>query len=216
MNLLPASLLSSELRTKSWDRARQKKRGFRGSGIRGLTARDNIFSALKAAAQHYGMHSDAEHSAGLVIGMIGIENMNIEYLAAALYLYNTYREAIPEQSTNKAENITPEMFLDKTTAMTRIRARLEGTSRSGVAKRDLWPERKTNILTYFYSIMLHLSGNNGNFKPSEAYKRFLDQEEEEEAENEAEALEAIEEDADPEPEPELDDVDEAEFASFEF
>lgn len=212
MNQLPEALFPSVFRTQTQSRG-QKKRGHQGSGIRGLTPRDNILNALKAATQHYGMHSDAENSAKLVIGMVGIENMNIEYLAAALYLYNTYQEVIPKSSTNKASKITPKMFEDETSSMKRIRLRLESISRSGVPKKDVWPDRKANILTYFYAIMVHLSGPHVDFKPSEAYKRQVKKEEEEEDDVDADALEEVDDDADETANPADADDD---LVSFEF
>ena len=205
MNELPDALLPTLFRNQPL--RTQKKRTYQGSGIRSQTPKDGIFAAIKTAIQHYGMVSDSENLAKLVAGMVGIENMNVEYLAAALFLYSTYREYFPENSTNKASKITPDMFEDNTSAMKKINARLEAISRSAVPKKDIWPARKVNILTYLYAILIHRSGTHVDFKPSEAYRWQAEKQKKEQEEEEEEISEDAEEEEEELPEQPEDDGD---------
>jgi hypothetical protein len=135
------------------DKGRQRTKVTRGSGYKHMTVRDNVLNNLKGALQSYSSASDAEHSARSLGGMLYIENLNMEHMAATLHLYGAYQGDFNIYSGETfdplADNgITPEMFFDDTHVMKRIRSKLEKTSRGVAERKDAWIRRKVGILGY--------------------------------------------------------------------
>jgi hypothetical protein len=189
MNDIPSTLTYTEsIFRKQWDlKLYQKQRRFvRGTGYKGLTPGDAMLGSIKNGLQSYSMHSDAERLGKLVVKMVGIESKNIEYLSAAIFLYNTYSN---ELETSK--DISKEMFDDDTPAIKKIREKLDKAQRN-TDKKDAWTARKINILAYLTSIIDHIAEGQEDFQPSQAYnqqqlkKKEKEVEEDEEAEEEAE------------------------------
>lgn len=176
MNNIPSDLIYKipEAR-KQWESKieQRKSRSNRGPGFRGLTQADAIFSYIKNGLQSYGIHSDAEKLAKSIVKMVGIENKNIEYLSAAIFLYNIHSSEL-----EKTSDITPEMFNDKTPAMIKIREKLD----KGSETKSLWVNRKINILAYLSSIIEHIAEGQEDFKPSQVYSKYEKEDEEVEEE----------------------------------
>jgi 1,2-phenylacetyl-CoA epoxidase PaaB subunit len=186
MNDIPSDLTYKvSAARKNWNvKAEQKKRANKGSNYRGLTIGDAILSNIKNGLQSYGIHSDAEKLGKLVVRMVGIENKNIEYLSAALFLYNTYSGDIETSA-----DINQEMFDDDTPSMKKIRDKLAKGNETEI----IWTMKKINILTYLTAAINHISEGQEDFKPSQAYHQARTKSEEEDQEV-AEELEEDQED----------------------
>lgn len=174
MNNIPSDLTYKVPQPrKIWDLKEQKKRGNKGSNYRGLTIGDAILSNIKNGLQSYGIHTDAEKLGKSVVKMVGIENKNIEYLSAALFLYNTYSAEIETSA-----DISQEMLDDSTPSMRKVKDKLSKSNET----ENQWIMKKVNILTYLTAITNHISEGQEDFKPSQAYvhARTVSEEEDEE------------------------------------
>lgn len=162
MNDIPSDLTYKvSAARKHWNaKVEQKKRGNKSSNYRGLTVGDAILTNIKNGLQSYGIQNDAEKLGKLVVRMVGIENKNIEYLSAALFLYNIYSSDI-----ETITDIDKGMLDDKTAPMKKIRSKLD----RGTDTKNLWLNKKINILTYLTAIVSHISEGQEDFKPSQAY-----------------------------------------------
>lgn len=190
MDDIPATLNYVEpKKEKPWN-YRKKPFYIRGTGLGGLTIKDNVLASLKSTLNTYPSMSGAESLAKSVVGMVGIENMNIDFLAAALYLYNVYHEDFPDE--NMLDGIKAEMFEDNTATMKKIKEKLDKIARVSSEKSDEWIKRKINILAYLKGVLTYLSRSHLDFIPSQAYmekevkRGKMEKEEEEEAEQEVE------------------------------
>jgi gas vesicle protein len=201
MEEIPSTLIFTEgKKNKPWDFGRRSKY----MGGNGLTPKDAILSSLRSVLNTYPSITGAETLAKSVVGMLGIENMNIDFLAATLYLYNIYRDDFSDE--DMLEDIKPEMFDDSTATMKTIKEKLDKIPRLNIEKGNEWIRRKINILAYLRNILTYLSKTHLDFVPSQAYEekevraRKEQKQEEEEVEQEVEDDEAetgnIDEDSD--------------------
>src|SRR5579872_3575290 len=67
-------------------------------------AKEAVLNNLKTSLQPYGIAGDLERLSRNVITMVGVENMNMDYLAAAIYLYRTYQDSF----SSDGEGVTPD------------------------------------------------------------------------------------------------------------
>jgi len=169
---------------------KQRIRSSQSSGFRGLSAKDNMLKNLTNVLQTYPVQSEAESLAMSVMGMEGIQNMNVEYLSAALYLYKVYGNSYSTSKKSKSLKITPKMFDDETNPIKIIKDRLNKSIKISSEKRerDLWVRRKQNIFVYFQTIIKFLAEEHIKYIPSETYskQRLKQQEEDEEDEEDLE------------------------------
>jgi hypothetical protein len=120
--------------------------------------------SLKNILKEYPIGNYNEKYASLVSGIEDIEVLNMNYLAAALYIYRSYEETFSEGG-NIVEEITPQMFKNTTKPMLTIKGMLEKKieepkDSTEATLKDLWIKRKENILIYLYKILIYFSEEN--------------------------------------------------------
>jgi hypothetical protein len=132
---------------------------------------DKILKDLTSLLQKYSIRNEAETLARSILNMDGIVNMNVQYLAAALYLYHSYESQLNKKKGNKILNITSSMFED-TLYMKTIRDQLKEPNKitDSEKKEEFWIRQKQNILIYLENILTYYSEEHELYKPSLVYK----------------------------------------------
>lgn len=188
--LPPLTHFTGDPRRRPWDKS-NRTRYTRTISSRPQAAKEAVLNNLKTCLQPYGMAGDLERLSRNVITMTGVENMNMDYLAAAIYLYRTYQEAY----SSKGGGTTADMFVDSTSPMKKIAIRLNSVYKNPDEKK-IWPTRKVNILTYLETIVGYLQENNTKFESSSAYNKRKLKEAKEKAKEKDEASEEVDEEED--------------------
>jgi hypothetical protein len=155
-------------RQEMFGKKKIRSRNIRQFTFRGLSAEDNILGLLTRALRFYPIKSESESLANSIIGLEDISNMNIQYLAAALFVYSFNSTKLNKKTKDKVDNITEDMFDDSTIPMKKIRERLQELFRSDVD----WIRRKQNILVYLSKILIYYSEEHEIYNPSTAYRKI--------------------------------------------
>lgn len=151
----------------------------------GMSSNDAFTISMKKAYKEYSNYSDDENFINLVIGLENKQFMNVNYLSAAVYLYNTYEKDFKDDNDyDVTKNIKPEMLEDSKPAMKKIKNVLDKVTNSYSTTEETWCKRKLEILTYLNIILLHKFDesedlNRNDFKPfdnreGEGYEKELD------------------------------------------
>lgn len=184
MDTIPSDMIyKPSVAREKWEQKNDLKKKTKIFNYRGLSQADIIFSQIKNGLQAYGKHSEAERLAKLVVKMIGIKNKEMNYLSAAIFLYNAYSLTL-----KKSSDISPGMLDDSTAAMKKIKDKL-GNSNDN---ENIWRKKKINILAYLVAVIDHIAEGQEEFKPSQTYSKQEKIEEDEIAEE----LEEYQEDPD--------------------
>lgn len=163
MEAIPSDMIHKpSVAREKWEQKNDLKKKPKISNYRGLSKEDIIFSHIKNGLQAYGKHSEAERLAKSVVKMIGVENKNVEYLCAAIFLYNAY-----SSSLEKSSDITKEMFGNDTAAMSKIKDKLGNSGDTDIT----WIKKKVNILAYLTAVIDHIAEGQDEFKPSQTYSK---------------------------------------------
>lgn len=162
------------------------KRKFHNRNIiyQGLSVKDNFLKELTNALKTYPVQNEAESLATSITNMNGVEYMNINYLAAALFLYKSNAIELNKKGKNKSNNINKKMFEDTVISMKKIRERLNDAYKSDNERSDQWIRRKQNILVYLTVILNYYSEEHSVYNPSVAYKNNKHQIEDDEQDEE--------------------------------
>jgi hypothetical protein len=161
-----------------------KKRIVRTHVNYNFTIRDKILKKLIKILQKYDA-SSAETIARSIVLMDGIINMNMNYLAAALYLYEK-NDTIFNKKGNKKDKIVEKLFDDDSLYIKNIKNILNKTIKAD--NEEIWIRRKQNILVYLEIILNYKSTDH------EIYEYQFDQNndhEEEEEEDEEEKYASV-------------------------
>lgn len=184
MDTIPSDMIyKPSVAREKWEQKNDLKKKTKIFNYRGLSQADIIFSQIKNGLQAYGKHSEAERLAKLVVKMIGIKNKEMNYLSAAIFLYNAYSLTLKKYS-----DISPGMLDDSTAAMKKIKDKL-GNSNDN---ENIWRKKKINILAYLVAVIDHIAEGQKEFNPSQTYSKQEKTEEDEIAEE----LEEYQEDPD--------------------
>lgn len=139
----------------------------------GLSADDNLLKELTIAIRMYPVQTEYENLAASIVGMSGIRNMNINYLAAALYLYKSNYSILHKDNDFDIANITPKMFSDDNIPMKKIKERLNDVYKSNNEKGDYWIRRKQNVLIYLIGILNFYSENHNLYEKTLIYENNM-------------------------------------------
>jgi len=134
-----------------------------------LSNQDKVLKNLSKKLQIYKYSQEgAKSTAESIIFLDGIINMNMDYLAAALYLYDKNDSLFKSKKGNTRNKITNALFSDDSAYIGIIKDILYETIKNDNSnKEEIWIRRKQNILIYLQIIATYLSEQNDRFNTSE-------------------------------------------------
>ncbi len=158
-----------------------KRRINKTSNFHGLSAKDNLLNNLINVLKNYSVQNEGESLARSIMNIEGIQNKNVNYLAAALYLHYIYSKK------SKQIKIDAKMFSDDSNAMKTIKQNLGKSTKTVTEKteKESWIRKKINIFTYFQEIILFLEKDYINYDTSRLYKQQQEIEDDESEEDES-------------------------------